>query len=364
MLKTYTLPNLPPQADFEDVAILKALATAHRHLGELKGCAATIPNQAVLIETLSLQEAKSSSEIERIVTTQDELFQASAFPDGQQSPAAKEVARYRNALKRGYDNLIANKGLTTNKSLISMFQLLKGRDDGFRAIPGTELRNDATGNTVYVPPQDHSEIQKAMAGLERFINQDQDSELDPLIRMAIIHHQFDSIHPFPDGNGRIGRILNVLYLTRTELLDLPILYLSRHITLSKTEYYQLLQKVRDEGAWIEWVLYMLKAVTNTSITTLGLVEGIRKLMVEYKNRIRTNLPKIYSQDLLNNLFRYPYTRIEFVQTELSITRQTAARYLEHLVAEGLITKHKSGNNNYYVNGPLVALFINTSHESQ
>ena len=361
MLKpTYNLPSLPPPFEFETVSVLKSLAKAHRHLAELKGRAAAIPNQGILIDTLSLQEAKASSEIENIVTTQDELFQASLFPEGLQSSAAKEVALYRDAIKLGFFELCRKDGLITNRSLIGMFQLLKGRSDGFRNTSGTELRNDATGETVYVPPQNPDVIVDAMSELEKFINSDEMCELDPLIKMAIIHHQFESIHPFPDGNGRIGRMLNVLYLTRSGLLEIPILYLSRHITKTKSEYYRLLQAVRDDQMWEQWILYMLEAVAITSISTLKLVEGIRDLMADYKHRIRSGLPKIYSQDLLNNLFRHPYTRIDFLQNELGITRQTAARYLDRLAGEGFLEKHQAGRHNYYVNGPLVAQFAKIS----
>ncbi|MDK4733404.1 Fic/DOC family N-terminal domain-containing protein [Rhizobium sp. CNPSo 3490] len=230
MLKpTYSLPDLPKLADLETIAVLRALASANRSLAELKGRAAAIPNQGILIDTLALQEAKASSEIENIVTTQDELFQAELFPEGPESPAAKEVALYRDALKYGFDRLNQLEGLLPNSTIIGMFRLLKQRDDGFRQTPGTALKNDRTGEIVYVPPQDHKEIVLAMDSLERFINDDRLSPFDPLIKMALVHHQFESIHPFPDGNGRIGRILNVLYLTRADLLETPILYLSRAI---------------------------------------------------------------------------------------------------------------------------------------
>ena len=299
MLKpTYMLRSLPPPVDLETVPILKALARANRALAELKGRAATIPNQGILIDTLALQEAKASSEIENIVTTQDELFRADLFPEGPQSAAAKEVALYRDALKLGHDRMRATDGIIANNTLIKMFQLLKARDDGFRVIPGTTLKHDRTGEIVYVPPQDANDIVTLMTALERFVNDDDTCPLDPLIKMALIHHQFESIHPFPDGNGRIGRILNVLYLTRTQLLEIPILYLSRHITRSKSDYYRLLQEVRDaEGAshaWIAWVLYMLEAVASTAETTLGLVESIRGQMTDIKHRMRNRLPKLYS----------------------------------------------------------------------
>ncbi|WP_374578526.1 Fic family protein [Phenylobacterium sp.] len=359
MLKpTYDLPDLPPAAAIETPAVLKALTRAHRYLAELKGRAATIPNQGILIDTLSLQEAKASSEIENIVTTQDELFQLNAFPENPGSPAAKEVARYRDALHHGFREQVRLGGLLTNNMIIAMFRLLKRTEGGFREVPGTALKNEGDGSLVYVPPQDANAVRDLMSALERFINlDDADSDLDPLTRMAIIHHQFESIHPFPDGNGRLGRIINVLFLTRCGLLDIPILYLSRFITQNKADYYRLLQAVRDTGEWEPWLLYMLRGVEETAIETLRLVEGVRMLMADTKRQLRDNHPKIYSQDLLNNLFRHPYTRIEFVQQELNVSRPTAAKYLEELAEGGLLLKHRAGRNNYYINQPLVALFM-------
>lgn len=361
MLKaSYSIPDLPPPGNLEVVPVLKALAKANRALAELKGRAASIPNQGILINTLALQEAKASSEIENIVTTQDELFQADLQLEGPESAAAKEVALYRDALKLGYDHLLKSGGLITNRTLIDMFRLLKRRESGFRDTPGTALKNDSTGEVVYVPPQDAREIEAAMSALERFINEDEHSALDPLIKMAMIHHQFESIHPFPDGNGRIGRILNVLYLTRAGLLEIPILYLSRHITRTKADYYRLLQAVRTKGAWEEWVLYILEAVAETAQTTLALVEGMRGQMASVKKRMREELPNLYSQDLLNNLFRHPYTRIEFVVKDLEVSRQTAAKYLDLLAEKGFVAKHRSGRSNYYVNENLVRLFLDVS----
>jgi Fic family protein len=357
---TYQLPTLPPPGELETPAVLRELARAHRHLAELKGRAASIPNQSILIDTLSLQEAKASSEIENIVTTQDELFQASLFPNGPDSPAAKEVASYRDALKRGFDSLRQNQGLLTNNAIIDMFRVLKRTTEEFRATPGTALKNENTGALVYVPPQDHGEIVTQMGALERFINDDEASDLDPLVKMALIHHQFESIHPFSDGNGRIGRIINVLYLTRVGLLEIPILYLSRYITTHKAEYYRLLQAVRDDGAWEPWLLYMLRAVSATSRQTLELIEGMRLLMADYKRRLREHPTIRYSQDLLNNLFRHPYTRIEFLQADLGVTRQTASKYLDQLAAAGFVEKHQHGRNNYYVNTPLFGLLMRVS----
>jgi Fic family protein len=361
MLKpTYAIPTLPPPVEIETVRVLKALTKASRALADLKGHARTIPNQGILIDTLALQEAKASSEVENIVTTQDELFQADLFPDDPQSPAAKEVALYRDALRLGYARLRDTGGLIPNSALIDMFRLLKGRDDAFRVTPGTALKNEQTGALVFVPPQDARAILDHMSALERFINDDDLCTLDPLIKMALIHHQFESIHPFPDGNGRIGRILNVLYLTRTGLLDIPVLYLSRFITRNKADYYRHLQAVRDEGAWEDWVVYMLEAVAETSATTVEIVSGIRDQMADVKHRMRDQLPKIYSQDLLNNLFRHPYTRIEYVQHDLGVSRQTAAKYLDTLAEHGFVAKHRSGKSNYFINVQLVKLFLDVS----
>lgn len=358
---TYRIPDLPPAADLETVPVLKALAKANRALAELKGLARSIPNQGILIDTLALQEAKASSEIENIVTTQDELFQSELFPEGPDSPAAKEVALYRDALKLGHDRLVSSDGLILNRTLIEMFQLLKKHDGGFRNTPGTALRNESTGEAVYVPPQGAGEIQTAMVALEQFINDDDASGLDPLIKMALIHHQFESIHPFPDGNGRIGRIINVLYLTRTNLLDIPILYLSRHITQTKGDYYRLLQHVRDTGEWEPWVIYMLDATASTAITTLDLVAGVRGQMTAVKQLMRERLPRVYSQDLLNNLFRHPYTRIDFVVSELGVSRQTAAKYLDAMAGVGIVEKHQAGRSNYYINVKLVHLLYDLSN---
>ena len=358
------LSDLPPKADLETRAVLKALGAANRALGELKGRAATIPNPDILIDTLTLQEAWASSEIENIVTTQDELFQAELFPGRSGSVAAKEVGRYGSALKLGYERLSHRHGIITSNDLIEMFRLLKGREnEGFRSVPGTVLRHEGTGEVIYEPPQDAREIVRLMGALETFINQDSACSLDPLIKMALIHHQFESIHPFSDGNGRVGRILNVLYLTKTGLLDAPILYLSRYITQHKEAYYRLLQRVRDDESWEEWVLYMLAAVAETAQLTLQMVNGIRNQMAIAKHRMRREMPRIYSQDMLNNLFRHPYTRIGFVVEDLGVTRQTASKRLKALAANGFVTEHRVGRSSYYVNDDLVGLFLAAAHSS-
>lgn len=357
MLKsTYAIPALPPPGALETMAVLRQSAVAHRYLAELKGRAAAMPNPAILINTLALQEAKASSEIENIVTTQDEMFQASLFDAHIGSPAAKEVARYSDALRCGFDRMVEQQGILSNNGIISMFHILKCTDGGFRETPGTALKNDQTKEIIYVPPQSGNEVRQHMAALESFINESSAHDLDPLIKMAIIHHQFESIHPFPDGNGRIGRIINILYLVQQGLLDLPILYLSRYITSTKGDYYRLLQQVRETGEWEPWLLYMLQAVAETSVTTLGLVDSIDEMMLSTKHRIRKRLPRIYSQELINNLFAHPYTRIEFVQKDLGVTRQTAARYLDQLADAEFLVKYQAGRSNYYINEPLVRLF--------
>ncbi len=356
MLKeTYQIPILPPPGAVETIAVLKEAAVAHRYLAELKGRAAAMPNPGILIDMLALQEAKASSAIENIVTTQDEMFQASLFPAYPGSPAAKEVALYAQALRCGYERMTEQQGIMSNNSLIAMFRILKRTDAGFRTVPGTALRNEQSGEIVFVPPQHGDDIVRHMAALERFINDDA-CLLDPLVRMAIIHHQFESIHPFSDGNGRIGRILNVLYLTKQGLLDSPILYLSRFITANKPDYYRLLRLVGETGQWEPWLLYMLRAVAETSVSTLALIDAIGKLMTVTKRRLRDRHSRIYSQDLLNNLFRHPYTRIEFVQEELGVTRQTAARYLDQLAHDGILDKQQAGRSVYFMNVKLLEIF--------
>jgi len=263
----------------------------------------------------------------------------------------------------GYARIQETDGLIPNSVLIDMFRLLKGREDGFRVTPGTALKHDRTGSIVYVPPQDARDIVAQMTALERFVNDDMVSDLDPLIKMALIHHQFESIHPFTDGNGRIGRILNVLYLTRTGLLAIPVLYLVRHVTRHKADCYRLLQAVRDsggaQGAWQDWV----EGVAGTAVNTLRIVEGNRDQMARAKHRMRAELPRLYSQELLNNLFRHPYTRIEYVQRDLGLkARQTAAKYLDTLTEHGFVVKQRAGKHNYYINTELVRLFLEVSEE--
>jgi Fic family protein len=349
-----TLENLDARR-FETPAILKLLASSSRKLAELKGIAASIPNQGILINTLGLQEAKDSSEIENIVTTHDELFKDEVLPETFTNPAAKEVLRYRQALRVGFE-LVRQSELLTSNNIIKIQGELERNNAGFRKLPGTALK-DGSGRTVYTPPQDLEEIKSLMRDLERFINEPDLFDADPLIKMALIHHQFESIHPFYDGNGRTGRIINVLYLVKEGLLDIPVLYLSQHIVRNKRAYYDLLQRVRIDDVWEDWVIYMLEAVEMTAGRTLLTVQAIKTALMDYKHRIRDQ-HKFYSQDLINNLFSHPYTKIEFLQRDLKVSRMTATRYLDALSDTGFLIKRKIGRGNYYVNVALNQILLN------
>jgi len=345
---------LPPIHLEETKPVLKKLASAHRYLAELKGVAASIPNQSILINTLTLQEAKDSSAIENIITTHDAMYKAQLFSDVVKDAAAKEVGLYAEALKHGFDLAAKNQLLTLNH-IVEIQRLLEQNDAGIRKIPGTALVNPATEAVVYTPPQDYQTILNLMDNLLEYINQPAMHDVDPLIKMAVIHFQFETIHPFYDGNGRTGRILNLLYLVMEDLLTLPILYLSRYIIRRKGDYYRLLQNVRNTDEWEPWLLYMLDAVEQTSQETIVLVNNIKSLMMDYKHRIRSKHPRIYSQDLINNLFRHPYTKIEFLQNDLNVSRLTAAKYLDQLTEDGFLVKEKVWRSNYYINTPLFDL---------
>ena len=351
MTEIRTLTELRPER-FERPDILRKLTAASRQLAELKGVAASMPNQGILINTLSLQEAKDSSAIENIVTTHDELFREVAYPEAATATATKEVARYRQALRTGYA-AVRESGLLTNNHILRIQAELEMNNAGFRRLPGTALKG-AGGRTVYTPPQDPATIVRLMGDLERFINEDALYDTDPLIKMALIHHQFESIHPFYDGNGRTGRIVNVLYLVKQGLLDIPVLYMSRHIVRTKSEYYRLLQEVREGDLWEVWVLYMLTAVEQTAHEGIEVIQAIKNLLLDYKHRIRDQ-HRFYSQDLINNLFSHPYSKIEFVQTDLKVSRLTATKYLDALTDTGFLHKRKVGRHNYYINLPLVAI---------
>jgi len=352
-MKPNELIKLPIKKDIESKTILRKTASAHRALAELKGFVSSIPNENILINTLGLQEAKDSSAIENIITTHDDIFKAELNLDGFKSLNAKEVQNYISALKKGF-SLISENKILTNNDIIQIQSELEKNNAGFRKVPGTALKNATTGEIVYTPPQDYDTILKLMANLEQFINDETMSDLDPLVKMGIIHYQFESIHPFYDGNGRTGRIINVLYLVMNDLLDLPILYLSRYIIENKGQYYKLLQEVRETDNWENWILYMLNAVEQISKETTILIGKIKELIFEYKNLLRDNY-KFYSQDLLNNLFKHPYTKIEFIENDLGVSRITASKYLNQLAKDGLLKKEKLGTGNYYINERLIEI---------
>ena len=351
-MSTYSPAAFPPTHKLETDAVLRALVPAHRYLAELKGLARSIPNEGLLVSTLSLQEAQSSSEIENIITTQDALYKYQIQPETA-DPVSKEVAHYAGGLETGFQQVRAT-GLLTLNTILAVQAELEGNDAGFRKTPGTVLKNEQTGTVVYEPPQPLL-VPDLMRELERFIHAD--SPLDPLVKMALIHHQFETIHPFYDGNGRTGRIVNILYLVKEQLLDTPILYLSRYISQTKVEYYRGLQQVRDNNSWEDWLVYMLRGVAVTARHTSGLVQSIGLLLQQHKQRIRRDY-RFYSQDLINNIFRHPYTKVAFLERDLNVSRATASRYLDALAQDGILIKHRLGRENYYINHELVALLFN------
>jgi Fic family protein len=352
-MNSNSLKKLPLRFDVESKTILKKLSSTHRALAELKGVVSSIPNENILINTLVIQEAKDSSAIENIITTHDDIFKTELNLDGYKSLNAKEVQSYISALKKGFE-LIITKKLLTNNDIISIQSELEKNNAGFRKLPGTALKNASTGEVIYTPPQDQQEILDLMSNLESFINDNSITDIDPLVKMAIIHFQFESIHPFYDGNGRTGRIINVLYLVMNDLLDIPILYMSRYIIEHKAEYYRLLQDVRENENWEEWIMYMLNSIEQVSQETIILIKEIKELMFDFKNILRDNY-KFYSQDLLNNLFKHPYTKIEFIENDLGVSRVTASKYLNQLAKDGVLVKEKLGTGNYYVNERLIKL---------
>lgn len=360
--KKYNIPDLPLRYDLETKDVLRQVNRANRKLAELKGVAQTIPNERILISSLTLQEAKDSSAVENIVTTQDDLYKAGLdFSYQFINAATKEVLFYREAINEGF-RIVRGREILTLNDIKRVQEILEQNSAGFRTTPGTQLKRSSDGAVVYTPPQDGTEIVKYMANLEQFINDTQLCQIDPLIKMAIIHHQFESIHPFYDGNGRTGRILNILYLVISGLLDLPILYLSRYITRNKGEYYRLIQAIRDKDTdnaeeWEAWILFLLKGVEVTATDTITLVKKIGEMMDDYKRIIRPAFGGKYNHELLNSLFYHPYTKIGHIEANMQVSRQTASRYLEKLVELGLLQKKKMWKENYYINTRLMNLFI-------
>ena len=340
------LPLLPPREDIESKKILRKTTCAARALAELKGLGETVPNQAILVNSIILQEAKSSSEIENVITTNDELYQALSAQSKQFDSSTKEVLSYREALWKGFNELKDRQILSTNL-FITIVQILKNNQAGIRNNPGTALRNNA-GQTIYTPPAGEQVIRDKLRNLEEYIHTEH--ETDPLIKMAVIHYQFEAIHPFGDGNGRTGRIINILYLVQQELLDLPVLYLSKYIIDNKPTYYRLLRSITENNEWEPWILYMLEALENTAIYTRNKILEIRSLMLETIEISREKLPeKVYSKELIEILFRQPYTKAKFLVDDGIAKRQTAAEYLKELEHIGVLKSKKIGREVLYLN---------------
>ncbi len=348
-MNEFQVPLLPPNADCETTAILKALNKASRALGQLKGEISKMPNSQILIETLILQEAKDSNAIENIVTTDDEIYQAS-IDETIASITAKEALSYARAIKFGLES-VREKGLLTVND-IKEIQSIISPNHPLRELPGTVLKNPRTEEIVYVPPQNQKVILELLSNFAKYVNDPDFHNIDSLIKMPIIHYQFESIHPFYDGNGRTGRLLNILYLVQQDLLDIPILYLSSYIIQNKGDYYRLLQEVRTKDSWEEWIVWMLRGVEKTAEESIAIVNKIEKLMGEYKVVIKERF-SFYSHDLINILFKHPYTKIDFLERELDIHRKTAANYLNELAEGGLLNKTRVGKSNYYINEPLL-----------
>jgi len=351
------LPNLPP-ADFtESSDMLRHLAKAARHLGELEGLCASIPDPRLLINTIVLQESKDSSAIENIVTTQDELYKA-ATEAGTASHAAKEVLCYREALYVGLERMKAQKNLLLSNTMVEVVQTIKQNTAGIRNFPGTALKNAINGEVIYTPPCCEEVVREKLTALEQFINDPDSSPLDPLVKMAFIHYQFEAIHPFADGNGRTGRIVNALYLVQQQLLSQPVLYLSSYIGKYKTEYYQLLRGVTEKNNWQDWVMYMLTALIETAQLTTKKIRGILSLKDEFEKRMKQTLGSSFSYELLQLMFTLPYLKIDLLEKKEIAHRQTASVWLKKLTDANILKPQKIGRTMYYINYRLMELLSN------
>lgn len=355
-MKEFILKKLPINKDVETKEILKATILAHRALAELKGMANSLPNQQIIINTLVLQEAKDSSEIENIITTHDEVYR-SDVSESFIGANIKEVQNYKDALLFGFD-IVKTRGVLSVNDIKSIQAKLEQNDAGFRKQSGTILKNPTTGEIKLVPPQHPQDIIDLMVNLAAYINDDTLEDFDALVKMAIVHYQFESIHPFYDGNGRTGRIINILYLVLYELLDMPILYLSRYITKNKADYYRLLNEVSFNNGLHAWVLFILKGIEEISIETIQVINDIERLMLETKEIIINKHPKMYSKDLLESLFYHPYTKRAFIEEHLSVSRPTATNYLKELEDMGILSSKKIGKEIFYVHNRLYKLFEN------
>lgn len=348
------LPLLPPtKQELETKAILKEVIDASRSLAELKGAAQQLPNQTLLIQSIGLQEAKNSSEIENIVTTNDQLYLAFADTNPKIDSQTKEVIFYKNALWHGYKSITEKKRLLTTPLIEELAQIIVNNTEGIRKLPGTKLTNPLNGNVIYTPPEGEAVIRKKLSNLEHFLYTNQD--YDPLIKMAIIHYQFEAIHPFSDGNGRVGRILNILYLIHENLLTIPILYLSRYIIENKKDYYLGLRNVTEKNEWESWIRFMLKGITQTALQTKNCILKIIELMQKTTLFVQAKTPKIYSKDLMEIIFSQPYCKIRFLEEAGIARRQTASRYLQELEKIKILKSIKIGREQYYINHALLRI---------
>lgn len=351
------LPLLPPGIELETKAVLKQCISARAALAELKQAAELIPNQAMLINTLPILEAKDSSEIENIVTTTDKLFQYADSDEAHADPATKEALRYRRALYEGWQTL-AQRPINTNMAE-SICSQIKGVEMTVRKVPGTALANDKTDEIISTPPAGEQVLRDLLSNWESFLHEQ--PEFDPLIRMAVMHYQFEAIHPFTDGNGRTGRILNILYLVQEKLLTLPILYLSRYIIANKNQYYSGLLAVTREQAWEPWLLYMLEAVESTAQWTTQKILSIRDLSDHTADYVREQLPKIYSRELVDTIFEQPYCRISNLVEAGIAKRQTASEYLKKLASIGVLMEQQAGRERLFIQPKLINLLLNNEH---
>jgi len=352
-----TLPALPPAADIESKALLKACIEARAALAALKSAGDLIPNQAVLINTIPLLEAQASSEIENIVTTSDALFRYAQLEDQTDDPATKEALRYRSALYQGFASL-KDRPISTNTA-VQVCSQLKNTAMDVRRVPGTALANAATGELIYTPPVGEALLREKLANWERFIHER--TEIDPLIRMAVAHYQFEAIHPFLDGNGRTGRVLNLLLLVEQGLLTQPVLYLSRYILRHRADYYRNLLAVTRDGAWEAWIGFMLAAVTDTAQWTIAKIQAIQQLQVQATAFVKTRAPKIYTRELVDMLFAQPYCRIQnLVEADIA-KRQTASVYLKQLADLGMLREIKVGREKLFIHPNFVRLLTSDDH---
>ena len=348
------LPILPPAKEsIESVIILKQLVKSSVALAELKGIIHILPNPEILLNAVILKEARASSEIENVITTQDKLYQALSVKGHQIDLSTKEVLRYREAMLYGF-RMIQKKNILTINTIVEIQQILEENNAGIRKLPGTALRNSVTGKVIYTPPDQTDVINSLLSNLEKFINLDEE-EIPHLVKMAVQHYQFESIHPFYDGNGRTGRIINILYLIMSGLLDQPILFLSGYIIENKSEYYRLLQEVRTNNKWEDWILYILKGVEITAQATINQVTEMNTLFEQTKKKTRMELPKIYSKELIELLFEHPYSKSEYLEKRLSISRITAAKYLKALERIGILKSKKVWKETLYINTELFEL---------